>query len=110
MVTRHLTTMITILGALIAILLSIDSRYVKAVEQEQINKQTIQILETFKQQVEQSINHQKEIYKIQEEKTKNNFLIERKYKLKDLLRKYPDDADLIVEYNEIITQLKKLNI
>jgi len=34
------------------------------------------VLKTFKQQIEQNIKHQEEIYKIREEKTKNNFLIE----------------------------------
>ena len=68
------------------------------------------MLKTFKQQIEQNIKHQEEIYKIREEKTKNNFLIERKYRLKDLLRKYPGDSDLIIEYNDVVTQLKKLNI
>ena len=72
---RYLLSIAT-LGALIAIILTIDSRYVKAVEQKQINNQTIQVLETFKQQIEQNIKHQEEIYKIREEKTKNNFLIE----------------------------------
>ena len=49
------------------------------------------------------------MYIEQQRYTKINNLTERKYRLKDLMRKYPDDSDIIEDYNDIKEQLVILN-
>jgi len=105
------TGICTSLGALVAIvslLMMVDNRYAKAASQNEVNQKTIQILQEFKADMIADRDNLQKIFMIQQKSIKINSLTERKYRLKDLMRKYPDDQDLKEDYNDVKEQLNQM--
>ena len=106
--TKKLIGYCKLMSALVAVIIAIgagvigfDSRYVTAEEHEKdlstMQQQTIKSFEEFREGVKKDSEHRK-----------LDFLTERYYRLKDLLRKYPDDRDLVDEITEVKEAIKDL--
>lgn len=88
-------SMVALLGGIFTLYIGLDNHFAKADELKSLKYETVQ---TFKQ--------------IQRQITKRDlqqnlmFLIERKFRIRDLLRKYPNDVDLHEEYEDVKKQIE----
>ena len=99
-----LTKWLKLVGAVIATIILIggaivgfEARYATADDVKKLEIQTIQTFEQFRQGME-----------VTDQNRKLNFLVERYYRLKDMMRKYSNDQDLKEEYSDVKQQIKDL--
>jgi len=102
------STFLGIIVAIVTLMTMADNRYATAKSQEQVQQETITILKQFKKDIEADRKHQQTIYDMQHKHYKIQLYEQRKWNLKDLIRKYPDDDSIKEDYNEIIEQLRIL--
>jgi ATP-dependent Lon protease len=108
-----LTTGLKVTGTVVAILVALwgffwkfDSTYARSTDVDSLRIQTVETFKGLQEQMEKrdkSYFLQQQIFDLNR---KLNFLIERKYNLRDLIRKYPDDQDLKNEYEEVKESIK----
>lgn len=104
------STFLGIVVAIVTLMTMADKRYATAESQKQVQQETIMILKQFKKEIASDRQHQQKIYQMQQEHYKIQLFEQRKWNLRDLMRKYPEDHSIREEYNEIKEQLRILKM
>ena len=105
-VLKILGLLVTVIVALWGLFWKFDTTYAKTETVKNLEMQAVETFKDFQQLLERRDKNYFRQQQVFDLNRKLNFLIERKYRLRDLLRKYPNDRDLKEEYEEVKESIK----
>jgi DNA repair ATPase RecN len=94
---KLIAAVVTTIGILAAAFVTFQSNFATAEDLNKLRIETVQTFDKLRQSMDQS-----------DLRRQLTFLTERLYMLKDLKRRYPNDREIIEEYNDINNKVKKL--
>ena len=104
-----LVAVLTIAGICLGALTGLDSRYAIAADTDKIHNAQIDAIGQIQKQMVIDRNQMNSLWLRQQEQLKLNGLTDRKYRLKDLIKKYPTDEEIKEDYKDVVDQIKALN-
>ena len=101
-------TVLAALGTLAGAWFGLEQKFASAKDLKTQEKQIVTTLEMFQMKIKSDINSLEKKVKFNELNSKLNLLIDRKYQLRSLVRKYPEDDELKNSLKDVLYQIRSI--
>jgi len=113
--TKALSFYLKLIGGIFGILVAItvigsffDDRYALAESNQEVHSAQIAAIQAIQSQLVINQGHMSQLFTRQQQQLKLNSLTDRKYRLKDMIKKYPTDNEIKNDYKIVVEQIRSL--